>query len=711
MAYFVPAAEHLRNDTGLPISSARPADRSPTHGRHRRSRPPQALRRRPSRRRALVRRSRQGEVYALLGENGAGKSTTVEILEGHRTRDVGDRLGAGRRSRRRRARLPRPDRHRAAVLGRRDRVHRARGDRALRRCYRNPRPLDEVVELVGLDEKVDARVGSLSGGQRRRVDLALGIVGRPELLFLDEPTTGFDPSARRRSWDLIEALGDDGTTVLLTTHYLDEAEHLADRVGVLSQGRLIAEGTPGTADRPGQRHRRELHAARRRPPRRARSRRSASLLGVEHPGVGPAGRGEHRAADRRGAPDHGMGGRDRRRARVAVGERVSLEDVYLSLTDGADAVEPVEETGRERLPVDPGAARCPDPVPARHVLADPGGGVLHARVAADHARAVQRAVRQTAPSTTAEGEISAQQFYTGGLAAFTAVSATFTNLANMVPIRRDEGVLKRWRGTPLPTWIYLAGFIVSAVLIALVGVVLMLTLGVVVYDLEIEPAKMPAPIVTFVVGVGAFAALGMAVAALVEVGEFGLGGGERDHPADGVRVERVHPGRRRTAMDRGDRQLLPAEAVRRGVPGLFHAVRRSRRRSTGRASPTSRCGASLGLVVALRAVHVGAERERPRGAAPAAPPPPPPTDRTSRKMRQRCAQRTSARISGGCQEKTTVLRPWTRTRCSRWARTARASTIVSRSRPREVRRSTSSRWVTWAVSCSMIGPSSRSAVA
>ena len=118
--------------------------------------------------------------------------------------------------------------------------------------------------------------------------------------------------------------------------------------------------------------------------------------------------------------------------------------------------------------------------------------------------------------TTSEGEISAQQFYTGGLAAFTAVSATFTNLANMVPLRRDEGVLKRWRGTPLPTWIYLAGFIVSAVIIAFVGVVLMLTLGVVVYDLEIEPAKMPAAFVTFLVGVGAFAALGMALAAVVK---------------------------------------------------------------------------------------------------------------------------------------------------------------------------------------------------
>lgn len=117
---------------------------------------------------------------------------------------------------------------------------------------------------------------------------------------------------------------------------------------------------------------------------------------------------------------------------------------------------------------------------------------------------------------TPDGDWSAQQFYTGGLAAFTAVSATFTNLANMVPLRRDEGVLKRWRGTPLPTWAYLAGFIVSAVLIAVVGVVLMLGLGVVAYDLEIDPAKVPAMIVTFLVGVGSFAALGMALAAVVK---------------------------------------------------------------------------------------------------------------------------------------------------------------------------------------------------
>jgi ABC-2 type transport system ATP-binding protein len=185
-----------------------------------------------------------GEVYALLGENGAGKSTAVEILEGHRTATSGSVtvLGADPAS------AGRDFRDRIGIVLQSSGVEVEFTVREVIElyggCYRNPRPLDEVVGLVGLDEKVDARIGSLSGGQRRRVDLALGIVGRPELLFLDEPTTGFDPSARRRSWDLIESLGQDGTTVLLTTHYLDEAEHLADRVGVLSSGRMIAEGTP-----------------------------------------------------------------------------------------------------------------------------------------------------------------------------------------------------------------------------------------------------------------------------------------------------------------------------------------------------------------------------------------------------------------------------------------------------------------------------------
>jgi ABC-2 type transport system ATP-binding protein len=186
----------------------------------------------------------EGEVYGLLGQNGAGKSTTVEILEGHRRATAGSVSVLGTDP----ADSGREFRDRIGIVLQSSGVEQQLTIREALRfygsCYRDPRPIDEVVEMVGLTEKIDARIGTLSGGQRRRIDLALGIIGRPELLFLDEPTTGFDPVARRESWKLVQRLCEDGTTVLLTTHYLDEAEHLADRVGVLAGGRLIAQGTP-----------------------------------------------------------------------------------------------------------------------------------------------------------------------------------------------------------------------------------------------------------------------------------------------------------------------------------------------------------------------------------------------------------------------------------------------------------------------------------
>ena len=186
----------------------------------------------------------EGEVYGLLGHNGAGKSTTVEILEGHRTATSGSvsvlGLDPGHGGRELRDRI--------GIVLQTSAVEKELTVREALSfygsCYRNRRPLDEVAEMIGLTEKIDARIGTLSGGQRRRLDLGLGIIGNPEVLFLDEPTTGFDPVARRQSWQLVERLCGGGTTVLLTTHYLDEAEHLADRVGVLARGRLVAEGTP-----------------------------------------------------------------------------------------------------------------------------------------------------------------------------------------------------------------------------------------------------------------------------------------------------------------------------------------------------------------------------------------------------------------------------------------------------------------------------------
>ena len=189
---------------------------------------------------------RQGEVFALLGPNGAGKTTTVEILEGHRKRDAGDVdvLGAdpatAGRAWRARLGIVLQTANDAAELTVRESVRHYAG------YYPHPADPDAVIEQVGLTEKARARVKQLSGGQRRRLDVALGIIGRPELVFLDEPTTGFDPQARRQFWELIRSLAAGGTTILLTTHYLDEAEALADRVAVISGGKIVAEGTPAT---------------------------------------------------------------------------------------------------------------------------------------------------------------------------------------------------------------------------------------------------------------------------------------------------------------------------------------------------------------------------------------------------------------------------------------------------------------------------------
>ena len=185
-----------------------------------------------------------GEVFALLGPNGAGKTTTVEILEGYRSRDGGevtvlgvDPAHGGLDWRARLGIVLQSGAENAELTVAEMVAHFAR-------YYPDPRDPDEVIAAVGLEDKRTARIRSLSGGQRRRVDVALGIIGRPELLFLDEPTTGFDPQARRSFWDLVRSLRGDGTTILLTTHYLDEAEQLADRVGVISAGRLLAVGAP-----------------------------------------------------------------------------------------------------------------------------------------------------------------------------------------------------------------------------------------------------------------------------------------------------------------------------------------------------------------------------------------------------------------------------------------------------------------------------------
>jgi ABC-type multidrug transport system ATPase subunit len=186
----------------------------------------------------------RGEVFAILGPNGAGKTTTVEILEGHRERTSGEVRVLGFDP----AIGGREYRERIGIV-----LQEAGFDedftvqelvRMYASLYPRRRDPDEVIEAVGLAEKAKSKTKTLSGGQRRRLDLALGVVGAPELLFLDEPTTGFDPTARRRAWDLIASLRGHGTTILLTTHYMEEAQALADRVAVVAAGRNVAEGTP-----------------------------------------------------------------------------------------------------------------------------------------------------------------------------------------------------------------------------------------------------------------------------------------------------------------------------------------------------------------------------------------------------------------------------------------------------------------------------------
>jgi ABC-2 type transport system ATP-binding protein len=250
----------------------------------------------------------QGEIFGLLGPNGAGKTTTVEILEGYRERDGGtvtvlgeDPSSAGL-----------DWRERIGVVLQSssfyDSLTVAENLALFAGYYAQSRPIGEVVELVGLDEKRDTLVRSLSGGQRRRLDLGLALVGDPEIVFLDEPTTGFDPEARRRAWETIASLRDLGKTILLTTHYLEEAERLSDRVAVLRDGEIVALGPPSelTSTMPATeiRYRRNGHEI---------------VIQTEEPT-----KLLHELTSESIAAGHELEGLQVRRA--------SLEDVYLSLT-------------------------------------------------------------------------------------------------------------------------------------------------------------------------------------------------------------------------------------------------------------------------------------------------------------------------------------------------------------------------------------------
>ena len=272
---------------------------------------------------------RSGEIFALLGPNGAGKTTTVEILEGYRRRDGGEVSVLGYD----------PGRDRAKIKPRVGIVLQQTGvDRYLTvsetvqmyaSYYPRPRPPDEVIDLVGLGAKRDSRVTTLSGGQIRRLDMAIALAGDPDLLFLDEPTTGFDPSARREAWEVVKNLASLGKTVLLTTHYMDEAQYLADRVAVIAAGRIVAEGPPATL---GDRD----HAA-----ARIRYRLPDGAIAPSGLTDAPDGHGFVQVASKDVVADlHRLTGWALANSVPLDGlevTRPTLEDVYLSLTDETDA--------------------------------------------------------------------------------------------------------------------------------------------------------------------------------------------------------------------------------------------------------------------------------------------------------------------------------------------------------------------------------------
>ena len=270
----------------------------------------------------------RGEIFALLGPNGAGKTTTVEILEGYRTRNAGEVLVLGLD----------PGRQRAALKPQIGIVLQATSvDRYLTVAesiamyasyYPHPRSADEVIDLVGLTEKRNTRVIKLSGGQQRRLEVAIALAGDPDLLFLDEPTTGFDPSARHEAWDVIKNLASLGKTVLLTTHYMDEAQALADRVAVIADGQIVAEGPPSTLA-----HRDKAAV---------RIRFSVPTGEVPPPGLSAViadGVAEFSPADVAAGLYQLSGWATERRVPLDGLEiiRPSLEDVYLRLTSAAEA--------------------------------------------------------------------------------------------------------------------------------------------------------------------------------------------------------------------------------------------------------------------------------------------------------------------------------------------------------------------------------------
>ena len=373
-------------------------------------------------------------MLALLGPNGAGKTTTVEILEGYRKRSAGevrvlgedpDRAGPAFRAR-------------IGIVLQSSAVYPSLSVLEMLELfagyYPAPRDPDEVIELVGLEEKRDVRVRTLSGGQLRRLDLGLALVGDPELVFLDEPTTGFDPAASRQAWETIRGLRALGKTVLLTTHYMEEAQTLADRVAILRAGRIVAIGPPA-----------ELLE---------RRRRRRDQLPAERRGRRPA----HARADARPERAHREALAEGRELEGLQVTRRSLEDVYLELT--AEEAERVSVFVRELRPQQRLFWRSRESAFFTFLLP-----------------IILLVLLGSAYGDEEVDGVQASTFLVAGFLGYGIVATAFAGLAITIVVRRESGVLKRVRGTPLPPSVYLGAVIASTLVVIALETIVQLLVG------------------------------------------------------------------------------------------------------------------------------------------------------------------------------------------------------------------------------------------
>ena len=438
----------------------------------------------------------RGEIFALLGPNGAGKTTTVEILEGHRSRSAGDVRVLGYD----------PERNEIALKERIGIVLQRTGLEPyltvaetidlFRGYYPRPLPRTEILALVGLEEHRDQRVRRLSGGLQRRLDVAVGLAGDPELLFLDEPTTGFDPMARQGAWAMICALRGLGKTIVLTTHYLDEAQALADRVAIMVRGEIIAEDTPARligAD--------ETTVVRFRIPDGVALPPALALTEAQD---------ESWAELRTVTPTRDLHALTSWAMEAGIdldeltASRPSLEEVYLQLV----AADPGSEPSSLRLALRQvkyeQRAFLRNPAAAFFTLAFPLIFLV-----------ILNVIFGDDDLDLGGRVISGATFYVPAIMALTVVNSCYTGLAMGFAINRDEGVLKRVRGAPLPSWAFLFGRIAHTTLVMVVLAAIVIAFGWVFYDVELPTTALPAVLVTLALGALAFSALGLAMAALI----------------------------------------------------------------------------------------------------------------------------------------------------------------------------------------------------